>query len=125
MFNFFKHIAKAFKTSFSLLSAPKVTLNYPYEKEHRDAKARRSHVIDTKKCVACNTCAKACPSNAITVKFHCNGNDKVLDKFSIDYGKCCFCGMCAEACHKKAITLSAENAQTFRKTSTVKTIVKR
>ncbi len=125
MFDFFRNIFRAFKTSFKLLFSSKVTLNYPTEKETRDGKARRSHTIDTSKCVACGTCAKACPSKAINVSAHCNGDTKELDEISIDYGKCCFCGICESACHKKAISLSAENKRTFRKSETIKAIGKR
>ena len=125
MFDFFRNIFRAFKTSFKLFFSPKVTLNYPAEKENRGSNARRSHAVDIAKCVACDTCARACPANAISIKFHCDGDKKVLDTFTVDYGKCCFCGICESACHKKAISLSAENKRTFRKSETVKTIGKR
>ena len=122
MLDFCKNIFRAFKTSFKLFFSPKVTLNYPEEIESHSDNVRHSHVIDTKKCVACGTCAKACPSKAINVSAHCNGDTKELDEISIDYGKCCFCGICDSACHKKAIKLTSENIQTVRKKTVVKNI---
>ncbi len=124
MFDFFRNILRAFGTSLRLIASPKVTLDYPNEQEKRSDKARQSHAVDLKKCVACGTCAKACPAKAISIKNHCAGDKKVLDAFSIDYGKCCFCGICEAACHKKAITMTEKNKQSYRKNTIIKHVKK-
>ncbi len=53
--------------------------------------------IDKKRCVACNTCVKACPMKCITVE---KGK-----KYKIDHKKCIMCFCCHELCPYKAIEL--------------------
>ena len=45
-------------------------------------------------CVACGTCASACPTGAIAEG----------DKYSIDPDVCISCGSCAEVCPSGAIS---------------------
>ncbi len=46
-------------------------------------------------CVACGTCADACPVSAIS---------QVGEKYEIDEGTCVSCGTCAGACPVGAIS---------------------
>lgn len=48
-------------------------------------------------CVACGTCASACPTGAISEG----------DKYSIDPDACTECGTCAGVCPSEAISLPA------------------
>ena len=55
--------------------------------------------IDSKPCAtACTTCAKACPTNAIT-----------LGPVQLDLGACVFCGECERVCPEKKIRFSNEH----------------
>jgi len=58
----------------------------------RVCKAMVTYAIDPKKCKACGSCAKVCPTKAITK------TDKV---HVIDQAKCIKCGSCLPACPKK------------------------
>ncbi len=61
------------------------------------------------RCIGCGACARACPTQVITVSAHM-GEDKkrVVDSFVLNAGGCMFCGLCAEACPVKALQLSKE-----------------
>jgi NADH-quinone oxidoreductase subunit F len=55
-------------------------------------KAMVTYLIDPKKCKACGSCAKACPTKAIS---------KVDKVYVIDQAKCIKCGSCFPACPTK------------------------
>lgn len=61
------------------------------------------------KCVACDMCASACPSNCISIEAkEINLNkEKEPIKFSIDMLECVYCGLCVEACPKDAIRMDS------------------
>jgi len=70
---------------------------------------RGKPVIDFARCTACDTCAAACPTQAITVETE---NASVpggpgAKHLSINYGHCIFCGECEAAC-PEAIHLTQE-----------------
>jgi Ni,Fe-hydrogenase III small subunit/formate hydrogenlyase subunit 6/NADH:ubiquinone oxidoreductase subunit I len=61
---------------------------------------RGKPVVDFAQCTACDTCAAACPTHAISVspaaeQRHAGLNDVV---FTLNYGDCIFCGECEVAC---------------------------
>ncbi|RMH57522.1 MAG: NADH-quinone oxidoreductase subunit I [Candidatus Hydrogenedentota bacterium] len=57
---------------------------------------------DVERCVVCELCAKACPTQCISMEFE-TGADKtrILHNFHIDMTICLFCGLCTEACPDK------------------------
>ena len=58
--------------------------------------ARRSAVVNSKKCTGCSKCIRVCPHNAITL---------VQGYVKIDKTKCTGCSRCAEICCHSAITM--------------------
>jgi Ni,Fe-hydrogenase III small subunit/formate hydrogenlyase subunit 6/NADH:ubiquinone oxidoreductase subunit I len=58
---------------------------------------RGKPVIDYARCTACDKCAEACPTTAISLeaKAPAGSNQKIL---SLNYGDCIFCGECEAAC---------------------------
>jgi len=66
---------------------------------------RGKPVIDFARCTACEQCANACPTTAITLR---NAGQSETEKIlSLSYGACIFCGACEEAC-PDSISLTPE-----------------
>ena len=67
---------------------------------------RGKPVIDYARCTACDKCAQACPTTALSVETKTidGGNQKIL---SLNYGDCIFCGECEATC-PEAIHLTQE-----------------
>ncbi len=82
-----KILRQSFKTGI-------VTNSYPQVIAEPPDGFRGKPVIDFARCTACDRCAGACPTNAITVKTN-NGDERIV---SINYGDCIFCGECEAAC---------------------------
>jgi Ni,Fe-hydrogenase III small subunit/formate hydrogenlyase subunit 6/NADH:ubiquinone oxidoreductase subunit I len=61
---------------------------------------RGKPVIDFERCTACDRCAAACPTNAISVSETVGENGVTVESkiLSVDYGDCIFCGECEAAC---------------------------
>jgi NADH-quinone oxidoreductase subunit I len=91
----------------------KVTLQYPEQRWELPEGYRGLPTLPVDSatgkdaCIGCGACARACPTQLITVEAHV-GEDKkrVVDSFSINAGLCMFCGLCEDACPVGAIVLS-------------------
>lgn len=59
----------------------------------------------TLKCIACETCAKSCPSSCITITTARSEETKkkVLQVFIQDFTRCSLCGICVEVCPVSAL----------------------
>jgi len=85
------------------------TNSYPTIVQEPPDGFRGKPVIDFARCTACDKCATACPTNAITIETReDNNNVAVVEKIlSLKYGDCIFCGECEVAC-PEAIHLTKE-----------------
>ena len=103
-----------FVTSFLLAMryffAPKVTLNYPFEKGALSPRFRGEHALrrypnGEERCIACKLCEAICPAQAITIEAGPRRNDgtRRTVRYDIDMVKCIYCGLCQEACPVDAI----------------------
>ena len=123
MMSYFKEIAVGF---WSLLAGmgvtiryfvkPIVTVQYPREKLQMSPRYRGypQFIIDpetqTHKCIACEMCARICPSQLITVegtKFP-GEKQKRATKYVHKHQYCSLCGLCVEACPTNALEFSTE-----------------
>jgi NADH-quinone oxidoreductase subunit I len=88
-----------------------VTVQYPYQKPvtaplYRGALALGIDESGKDICIACDACAKVCPSSCIRIESHKGeGKGRVLDVFDIDMTKCCFCGFCEEICPTEPVAI--------------------
>jgi NADH-quinone oxidoreductase subunit I len=89
---------------------PKVTINYPFEKNPISTRFRGEHALrrypsGEERCIACKLCEAICPAQAITIEAGPRGNDgtRRTIRYDIDMVKCIYCGFCQEACPVDAI----------------------
>ncbi|MDI6853354.1 MAG: NADH-quinone oxidoreductase subunit I [Deltaproteobacteria bacterium] len=121
MIGYFKNIWVGF---YSLLAGmavtiryfvrPIVTVQYPREKLKMSPRYR-GHIeliIDpetkTHRCIACEMCARICPSQLITVEGIKVGKKKLPTKHYIQFQYCSLCGLCIESCPTDALKWSDE-----------------
>ncbi|HEY9073047.1 MAG TPA: NADH-quinone oxidoreductase subunit I, partial [Desulfobaccales bacterium] len=123
MMTYFKEIASGL---WSLLAGmavtiryfvkPVVTVQYPREKIEMSPRYRGypQFIIDpethTHRCIACEMCARICPSQLIHVegaKFS-GEKQKRATKYVHEHYYCSFCGLCTEVCPTTALEFSKE-----------------
>ena len=78
------------------------TVQYPEQMPYLAPRFRGRIVLTRdptgeERCVACNLCASACPTDCIS-----------LQKTEDESGRCVFCGLCEEACPTYAIQLTQD-----------------
>jgi NADH-quinone oxidoreductase subunit I len=95
---------------------PIVTVQYPREKIQMSPRYRGypQFILDpetaTHKCIACEMCARICPSQLITVegtKFP-GEKQKRATKYVHEHQYCSLCGLCVEVCPTTALDFSKE-----------------
>lgn len=115
------------KITLEHLVGKKVTNQYP-ELYHpitsgdMPLNSRNRLFVDMTGCDGCDSCAKACPINCITVETvrvtpddenvpdMNNGKKRKMwvTKHEIDFAKCCFCSLCTLVCPTEAIYMTQE-----------------
>ena len=81
------------------------TNSYPHAVAEPPEGFRGKPVIDFARCTACDACARACPTSAISVGARDDGRGEKT--VAMNYGDCIFCGECESAC-PEAIHLTKE-----------------
>ena len=83
---------------------PKLTLNYPHEKNPISPRYRGEHALrrypnGEERCIACKLCEAVCPALAITIDSdQREDGSRRTTRYDIDLFKCIFCGFCEESC---------------------------
>ena len=102
-------ILKGMALTLRYIFKPKVTINYPHEKNALSPRFRGEHVLrryasGEERCIACKLCEAICPAQAITIEAEprADGSRRAL-RYDIDMTKCIYCGFCQEACPVDAI----------------------
>lgn len=93
---------------------PAATVQYPEEKPYL-APRYRGRIVLTRdpdgeeRCVACNLCAAACPTDCISLQKR-EGDDGRwgAEYFRINFSRCVMCGFCEDACPTYAIQLTPD-----------------
>ena len=92
-----------------MLFVPRVTINYPYEKNPLSTRFRGEHALrrypnGEERCIACKLCEAICPAQAITIEAEPRADgSRRTTRYDIDMTKCIYCGLCQEACPVDAI----------------------
>jgi len=95
--------------TFSYLFKPKVTINYPFEKNPISPRFRGEHALrrypnGEERCIACKLCEAVCPAQAITIESEeRKDGSRRTTRYDIDMVKCIYCGLCQESCPVDAI----------------------
>jgi len=88
---------------------PKVTINYPFEKNPISTRFRGEHALrrypsGEERCIACKLCEAVCPAQAITIEASPRSDEaRRTTRYDIDMTKCIYCGFCQESCPVDAI----------------------
>lgn len=88
---------------------PKVTLNYPFERQPLSPRFKGEHALrrypnGEERCIACKLCEAICPALAITIEAEPREDgSRRTTRYDIDMVKCIYCGLCQEACPVDAI----------------------
>lgn len=91
------------------LFKPKVTINYPHEKNSISPRFKGEHALrryenGEERCIACKLCEAICPAQAITIEAEPSlDGSRRTTKYDIDMTKCIYCGLCQESCPVDAI----------------------
>ncbi|MBI4678274.1 MAG: NADH-quinone oxidoreductase subunit I [Elusimicrobia bacterium] len=94
-------VCKGMWVTLRTLVKPSITVQYPTEKLTPEPMFRGVLLYDVERCTACGLCAKACPSNCISLQNQVNEAGKRAPKaawYAIDLGRCSWCRLCEESC---------------------------
>ena len=106
---FLRELVSGLFLTFKYFFKPKLTLNYPHEKNPISPRFRGEHALrrypnGEERCIACKLCEAICPALAITIEAEPREDgSRRTTRYDIDMVKCIYCGMCQEACPVDAI----------------------
>ena len=95
--------------TFREMLRPKMTVNYPFERNPQSPRFRGEHALrryanGEERCIACKLCEAICPAQAITIESEPRADgSRRTTRYDIDMVKCIYCGLCQEACPVDAI----------------------
>jgi NADH-quinone oxidoreductase subunit I len=102
-------VAGAFGLAVRYMFRPKMTVNYPFERNPISPRFRGEHALrryanGEERCIACKLCEAICPAQAITIEAEPRADgSRRTTRYDIDMVKCIYCGLCEEACPVDAI----------------------
>ncbi|HEU0168671.1 MAG TPA: NADH-quinone oxidoreductase subunit NuoI [Chloroflexota bacterium] len=120
MFRELGALGRGMWTTLKHIARPPITLNYPEQKKpvlptFRGRHRLYRHDNGLERCIGCELCAGACPSQAILVLPAENNpaqpvspGERYAARYEINMIRCIFCGYCEEACPVDAIKLGPE-----------------
>ena len=112
---FFTDLFTALRLTLKYMFSKSVTMQYPDKEKWQPYSRFRGHHFLKKdeqgntKCVACELCAKICPSKCIeVVPYEDENGNRHPEVFNIDLGRCLYCGLCEDACPVDAIAMGSD-----------------
>jgi len=114
--NAIRTIAAGLRVTLPYFFAHSIVLQYPEIEPAIQPRFRGFHAYEIERCIACESCARVCPADCITVA---RTAPRKLDKerdiavggavteFRIDHSTCLFCALCVEVCPTACLTMGA------------------
>ena len=93
-----------FKEAIKSFVRKPATLPYPMKETPVPDGYRGVLTFDISKCIGCGSCARVCPTQAITMIP--DERTKMKRRPLFDLSKCVFCGSCIEICPTRAINFT-------------------
>jgi NADH-quinone oxidoreductase subunit I len=100
-------LIKGMRVTFKNIFVPKITLQYPKQKQPMVERYRGLVDFRAEKCISCLQCVKICPTACINlVSKLTEDKKKVVESFKYQMELCCFCGLCEQVCPVSAVYLN-------------------
>jgi NADH-quinone oxidoreductase subunit I len=101
---------KGFKLTLGYFFKKKVTIMYPEERPVMAERFRGIQRIIPERCIVCNMCVKACPTEVITLTGERDPETKKnrLLTYNINFERCIRCEFCAEVCPTSAVVFTTK-----------------
>ena len=82
---------------------------YPETPARVEPRFRGFHRFDLTACIACERCARECPTGCIHIQKQTAEGRKGFQttQFEIDYGQCLMCGICTENCPGECLRMGS------------------
>jgi len=100
-------VLKGLGVTLRQLPKKKVTLQYPDVKMVWPERFRGIHEFIPDLCIACNQCARICPTGCISLSGSRDENKKMrIDTYDINFEICILCDLCTEVCPTEAVLMT-------------------
>lgn len=100
-------VIKGLAVTLAQLPKKKVTLQYPEVRPVWPERFRGIHEFIPDLCIACNQCARICPTGCISLSGSRDENKKMrIDTYDINFEICILCDLCTEVCPTEAVLMT-------------------
>ncbi|MDP1854365.1 MAG: NADH-quinone oxidoreductase subunit I [Candidatus Omnitrophota bacterium] len=100
-------LIKGLVVTFKNIFCPKITLQYPSERQSMAERFRGLVDLRVNKCIVCSQCVRICPTACLSLSAKLTEEKKkALESFKYNMELCCFCGLCEQVCPVSAVYLN-------------------
>lgn len=100
-------LIRGLSVTFKNIFIPRITLQYPKQKQPMADLYRGLVDFRAEKCISCLQCAKICPTACLSLTSKLTDDKKkVVESFKYRMELCCFCGLCEQVCPVSALYLN-------------------
>ena len=93
--------------TFKNIFIPRITLQYPKQKQAMTERYRGLVDLRKEKCIVCSQCVRICPTACLNLASKLTEDKKkVIESFKYQMELCCFCGLCEQVCPASAVYLN-------------------